>query len=242
MADAHGTGADGSFAGKPKRSTGLIIGLVVAIVVAVVAAGFAFYQKQQVSEWENAAQDALTQLEAAGLQLEGTADTVVEYESQVADLSAQVADLEKQAQTSGSNQAQTEQDLADAQAELASTQRQLKRTEAELADTQAQLLDAQTQLAQVGEIVLRDGTYVGPILGAKTNPRVIIFNASGNFRVAEVATDAKITTGGSERTLQQLGRILASTDPAQAELANGNYQVVVRNGLVTSIRKSPASA
>jgi hypothetical protein len=35
-------------------------------------------------------------------------------------------------------------------------------------------------------------------------------------------------------------RLLASTDPQDAELANGNYQVIVQNGVVTLIRKSQA--
>jgi flagellar basal body-associated protein FliL len=233
MADAQGTGTGGSFAGKSKRSTGLIIGLVVAIVVALVAAGFAVYYRQQVNDWETAAQDAVTQLEAAGLEIQSaTAQTVSEYESQVADLSAQVEDLEKQAEISSSANAETEQQLADTQAELEATQ-------AELADVEAQLLDAQAQLAKVGELVLEDGTYTGPVLAAKDTPyRVILFDAAGLWRVAQVADDATISSGGQSLTLAQFGKLLQSTDPADINLVNGDYKVTVKEGVVVSMRKS----
>jgi TolA-binding protein len=174
-------------------------------------------QQQQVD-------DLQSQLDAANAELESTQS---QLDQANADLESTQADLTA-----------TQDELQTTKEDLASTEKKLSSTEEDLASTEAELLDAQAQLAQVGEVVLRDGTYTGPILGAKTNPRVIVFNASGNFRVAEVATDATITSGGGERTLQQLARILASTDPAQAELANGNYRVIVRNGLVTSIRKS----
>jgi hypothetical protein len=178
-----------------------------------------------------------------------------EADQQIADLEQELADTQVSlGESEGQNAAlqdevaSTQADLADAQAQLESTQTQLASTEDELASTEeelaateAELLDAQLQLSRVGELVLPNGTYVGPILGAKTNPfRVIVFNAAGNFRAAQVASDAKITSGGRERTLTELARRLASTDPGQVELANGNYQVIVRNGLVTSIRKSQA--
>ena len=100
---------------------------------------------------------------------------------------------------------------------------------------------AQAQLAKVGEVVLEDGTYVGQVLGAKASPyRVIIFDAGGLYRVAQVSKEPTITAGGDELTLSQFGKLLSSTDPDDAKLANGNYQVIVRNGLVTSIRKSQA--
>jgi hypothetical protein len=56
--------------------------------------------------------------------------------------------------------------------------------------------------------------------------------------VAQVATDATITAGGSDLTLSQFGKLLSSTDPDDAKLANGDYQVIVKGSLVTSIRKS----
>jgi TolA-binding protein len=176
-----------------------------------------------------------------------------ESDQQVADLEQQVSSLEgelEQTQTAlddvEAQNAELEQQLTDAQDELASTQdelattqEKLANTEEELGTTQAELLDAQAQLARVGEVVLTDGTYIGPVLGAKASPyRVIVFNAAGLFRVGQVASDATITSGGSSLTLAQLGRLLSSTDPDNAELANGNYQVIVRNGIVTSIRKS----
>jgi len=207
---------------RTRRGVVLVAALVAALALLLSACGTTDDEyEQQIADLEAELDQTNTDLEATQGQLEDTQ----------AQLDEQTATLEE-----------TEAQLQATNEELAATEDDLAATNEELAATEAELLDAQTQLAQVGEIVLRDGTYVGPILGAKTNPRVIIFNASGNFRVAQVATDAKITSGGRERTLQQLGRILASTDPAQAELANGNYQVVVRNGLVTSIRKSPASA
>ena len=91
------------------------------------------------------------------------------------------------------------------------TRAQLSDTEAGLADTQAQLLDAQAQLAQVGELVLEDGTYVGPVLGAHSSPyRIVIFDA-GLFRVAQVSQDVTITSGGRALSLSEFGRLLAST-------------------------------
>jgi TolA-binding protein len=176
-----------------------------------------------------------------------------ESNQQIADLEQQVSSLEGELEQTQAalddaeaESAELQQQLTDTQGELAATQdelastdEKLASTEEELGTTQAELLDAQAQLARVGEVVLTDGTYIGPVLGAKASPyRVIVFNAAGLFRVGQVATDATITSGGSSRTLAQLGRLLASTNPDDAELANGNYQVIVRNGIVTSIRKS----
>ena len=47
-----------------------------------------------------------------------------------------------------------------------------------------------------------------------------------------------ITAGGDSLTLSRSGKLLASTDPDDAQLANGNYQVIVKKNLVTSIRES----
>ncbi|HET7236622.1 MAG TPA: hypothetical protein VFK59_09340 [Actinomycetota bacterium] len=169
-------------------------------------------------------------------------------EEQIADLEQQVAELEAELEqtqatlddSEGAN-ADLQEQLADAQTELADTQDALAATEEELGTTQAELLDAQAQLAKVGEVVLEDGTYVGQVLGAKASPyRVIIFDAAGLFRVAQVSKEPTITSGGDEYTLSQFGKLLSSTDPDDAKLANGNYQVIVRNGLVTSIKKSQA--
>jgi len=173
-------------------------------------------------------------------------DRTSESDQQIADLEQQVADLEaelEQSQSaldeSQSANAELEQQVADLQTQLADTQDQLASTQEELGTTHAELLDAQLQLAKVGEVVLADGTYVGQVLGAKASPyRVIVFNAAGLFRVAQVASDVTVTAGGSDYTLSQFGKLLSSTNPDDVKLANGNYQVIVKKGLVTSIRKS----
>lgn len=166
-------------------------------------------------------------------------DRSSDTDEQVAQLEQQVADLEVELE-------QTQVALEDSEAandgleeQLTQTRAELSTTQDELASTQAQLLDAQAQLAQVGELVLDDGTYIGQVMGAKTSPyRVILFDAAGLFRAAQVAQDVVITSGGSDLSLSEFGRLLASTDPNDAKLANGNYQVIVRDGLVTSIKKS----
>lgn len=151
---------------------------------------------------------------------------------------AENADLQAEVESTQTQLADTQADLEAAQARQRSTRQELTTTQEELASTEVELLDAQAQLAQVGELLLPDGTYTGQVLGAKASPRVIVFNAAGNFRAAEVASNATITSGGQTLTLQQLGRLLSSTNPDDAELANGNYRVIVSKGLVTSIRKS----
>jgi len=146
----------------------------------------------------------------------------------------QIADLRSELASS-----QTE--LSDTQTELEATQAELKSTENQLSAAQAELLDAQAQLAKVGEVVLADGTYVGQVLGAKASPyRAIVFNAAGLFRVAQVSSEVKITAGGDTLTLSHFGKLLSSTNPDKAKLANGSYQVIVKKKLVTSIRKSKA--
>lgn len=160
-------------------------------------------------------------------------------DEQVAELEQQVTELQQELD-------QTQQELeiqqgmsADLQSQLDDTQSQLSDTQAQLADTQAQLTDAQTQLAQVGELKLEDGNYVGQVLGAHSSPnRVLIFDAAGLFRVAQVGQDVTITSGGQNLSLSEFGRLLASTNPNDAKLANGNYQIKIQGGQVFSIKKS----
>lgn len=178
----------------------------------------------------------------------GDEEQIAELEQQVADLEAELGQAQvalEQSQTeSGISAAQLEEAdraLADTQAELVATEDALAAAQEELGATHAELLDAEAQLAQVGELVLEDGTYVGQVLGAKASPyRVIIFDAGGVYRVAQVSKESAITAGGGDYTLSQFGKLLSSTDPDDAKLANGNYQVIVKQGLVTSIRKSKA--
>ena len=168
-------------------------------------------------------------------------EQIAELEQQVADLEAQLEQSQTEAEIAAAQLGETEQQLTDAQDELAAMQEELATTQEELGTTQAELLDAQAQLAKVGEVVLEDGTYVGQVLGAKASPyRVVIFDAGGLYRVAKVSKEVTITAGGDDYTLSQFGKLLSSTNPDDAKLANGNYQVIVRNGLVTSIRKSQA--
>jgi hypothetical protein len=159
-------------------------------------------------------------------------------DEQVAELEQQVSDLEAELEQTQAALEESDNANVALQQEVADLQTQVSDTEAELSSTQAELLDAQAQLAAVGELVLEDGTYTGQVLGAKASPyRVIIFDQGGLFRVAQVAEDATITSGGQDQTLAELGRLLASTDPDDAKLANGDYKVTVKNGLATSIRK-----
>ena len=52
------------------------------------------------------------------------------------------------------------------------------------------------------------------------------------------SSDVTITSGGKTLSLKEFGKLLSSTDPNDVKLANGNYQVVVKDGKVTSIKKS----
>jgi regulator of replication initiation timing len=168
-------------------------------------------------------------------------EQVAGLEQQVSDLEAQLDQTEAALAESQDANADLREELADTQATLAESQDELAATAQELGTTQVELLDAQAQLAQVGELVLSNGTYVGQVLGAKSSPyRVILFDAAGLFRAAEVSQDVTITAGGDDFTLAQFGKLLSSTDPDDAKFANGNYQVIVKKGLVTSIRKSKA--
>jgi L-lactate utilization protein LutC len=155
-----------------------------------------------------------------------------ELERQISSLERQLADSQDELQS-------TQADLVSAHAELATSQEKQKATQAELESTQAALLDAQAQLANVGELVLKDGVYQGPVLAAKVTPyRVILFDSTGAWRVAEVAGDAKITSGGKTLTLSQFAKLLQSTDPADIKLVNGFYKLKVQNGVVVTLQKS----
>ena len=166
-------------------------------------------------------------------------DEVAELEQQVADLETQLEQAETALAESQDVSADLREQVADLETQLTETTAELGSTQDELGRTQAELLDAQAQLAQVGEVVLEDGTYVGQVLAAKASPsRVLLFDAGGAYRVAPVSEDPTITAGGDEYTLTQFGKLLSSTDPGNAKLANGNYKVIVKQGLVTAIRKS----
>lgn len=160
-------------------------------------------------------------------------------DQQIADLQSQVSDLQSQV-----SDLQTELDLANGQLKTANStiadlQNQLKDAQTQLGKSQEELSKTQAQLAQVGDVVLKDGTYVGPVLGAKPQPqRVIVFDAAGLYRVSLVAKDVTITSGGKSLSLKDFSKLLSSTDPNDVQLANGNYQVIVKNGLITSIKKS----
>jgi multidrug efflux pump subunit AcrA (membrane-fusion protein) len=170
-----------------------------------------------------------------------TDEQIAELEQELADAEAALEASEAENETLQDELSSTQTELADTQEQLSGTQAQLDETTTELAQTQAELTDAQAQLAEVGELVLADGTYVGEVLGAKSSPYpVIIFDAGGVWRVSQVADGATITAGGDSYTLQQFGKLLDSTDPDDIELVNGNYQVIVKKGLATSIRKSKA--
>jgi paraquat-inducible protein B len=247
---AQEQGSTETDAQEPKKGINVwMVVAIVAIVVAIIAGWLAFSYKGQVDDWEAAANETLAQLEAAGLELQDTiASSVADYEQQIADLTTQLEQSQTQGGIAEADLAQAQQDLADAQAELESAQQDLADTQGQLADTQAQLDETQTQLddanaklEQVGELVLPDGTYVGPVLAARVEPiPAIIFQEENAWRVAEVASDATITAGGQTLTLEEFAALLQSTDPEDVALANGNYQVRVSNGVVTSIRKSQA--
>jgi multidrug efflux pump subunit AcrA (membrane-fusion protein) len=160
-------------------------------------------------------------------------------DEQVAELEQQVTDLQQELDKTQQELEIQQGQTVELQSQLDDTQILLSDTQAQLADTQTQLTDAQTQLVQVGDLKLEDGTYVGQVLGAHSSPkRVLIFDAAGLFRVAQVGKDVTITAGGQTLSLSEFGRLLASTDPSDTKLANGNYQVKIQGGLVFSITKS----
>ena len=155
------------------------------------------------------------------------------------DLERQISSLERQLSDTQAELESTQAELDTANADLATSKEDQKSTQAALESTQAALLDAQAQLAQVGELVLKDGVYQGPVLAAKVTPyRVILFDSTGAWRVAEVAGDAEITSGGKTLTLSQFAKLLQSTDPADIKLVNGFYKVKVANGVVVTLKKA----
>jgi hypothetical protein len=211
-----------------------------AIVLAVLAGALAFRYKQQIDDWEAAAAETTSALQEAGVQLQGTVESgVAGYEQQISNLSRALVLAGVHAGSAATSQSQVEQDLADTQAELQQTQQDLENMQQDLKKTQAKLDDANTKLEQLGKLRLADGTYVGPVLGARTAPIPgIIFQDGTAWRVAEVAPDARITSGGQTLTLEQFSELLQSTDPTDVNLVNGNYKVKVEGGLVTSMQKS----
>lgn len=230
MSDEAGT-VDGS-AERRARTVWMVVAIV-AIVLALIAAYFAFSYRQQVQDWEAAASETLSKFEAGGLELQETVVTgIADYEDQISDLSTQLEQAQTQTGVAQSGQAATEQELTDTQAELEKSQHQLE-------ETQAALDDANTKLAEVGELVLPNGTYVGMVLAARVDPLpAIVFQDGDAWRVAEVAEDVSITAGVDTLTLEEFSALLQSTEPADAAIANGAYEVRVTKGLVASIRSS----
>lgn len=227
-------------AGTPKeKGVDLwMIAAVVAIVIALIAGYLAFTYKKQVDDWQTAADETVAKLEAAGVELRSTVETGVDgYEQQISDLSGALEAAETQGGISEAQLQEAQQQLAETQVELESTSGDLDAAQQELAATQAALDDANAELEQLGELVLPNGTYVGPVLGARTEPfPAIVFQDGTAWHVAEVAPDVAITAGGESMTLEEFSALLQSTDPADIELGNGPYEVVVKNGLVTTIR------
>jgi hypothetical protein len=237
---AHEEGRAGGTSGSASRTKVWMIVAIASIVLMVVAGYLAFTYKQQVDDWEAAADETVATLQAAGIELQERVESgVAGYERQIADLGTELEQAQTEAGVATAGQAETEQQLADTQAELESTQGELESTQAALESVQAELDDATATLEQLGELVLDDGTYVGPVLSARTEPiPAVLFQDGTAWRVAEVAPDATITSGGQEFTLEEFAALLQSTDPADVALANGDYQVKVNDGVVTSIRKA----
>ena len=176
-------------------------------------------------------------------------------DEKVADLEQQVSHLESQLETTQNSLQDAEDRNAELQDQLTTTQQQvqaqkkqtkavqqqLTQTQEQLAATEAALSEVSGQLAAVKSLRLQDGSYVGPVLGAKSTPNpIIVFSQGGAYLVGLVADGVTITAGGGDYTLSQFGKLLASKDPEDANLAQGNYKVIVKNGVVTSIRKSKA--
>lgn len=240
------SGAAAASGPKKKVDVWMIVAIV-AIVVAIIAGWLAFSYKGQVDDWEAAANETLAKLEAAGLELQDTiASGVADYERKISDLTTQLEQSQTQGGIAEADLAQVQQDLADTQAELESTQQDLADTQAQLDDAQAQLGETQTQLddanatlEQLGELVLPNGTYIGPILGARTDPfPAIIFQEDTAWRVAEVAPDVAITVGDEVLTFEEFSALLQSTEPADVLLVSGDFEVRVAGGLVTTVASS----
>ena len=175
-------------------------------------------------------------------------EKVADLEQQVSHLESQLEDTQSKLQDAEDRNAELQDQLSTTQGQLQAQKKQTKaaneqlaQTQEQLAATEAALIDASNQLNAVKSLRLPDGSYVGPVLGAKSTPNpIIVFNQGGSYFVGLVASGVKITAGGSEYTLSQFGKLLASKNPDDANLAQGNYKVIVKNGVVTSIRKSSA--
>ena len=225
------TQTQGHTQGEPAKDRSVNVWMLVAIIaigLALIAGYLAYSYKREVDDWEAAAEQTVAELQAAGVELRSTLESgVAGYEEQIADLASAIED------------AQIEQGIS--QSELDAAQQDLADTQAELEQTQAALNDANAQLEAVGELVLPNGTYVGPVVDARVDPtRAIIFQEGSVWRVAEVSTEAEITVEGQSVTLDEFAALLESTDPEDAVLANADYQVEVSGGVVTSIQTAPA--
>ena len=233
MTDEAGT------AGSPERRNVNVwmIVAIVAIVIALIAGYFAITYMQQVEDWEAAAEDTVAKLEAAGVELRSTVESgVAGYEEKVSELTFALEQLQTGAGISAAQLEEAEQQAADAQADLEATQQELNQVTNELEQTQAALDDANAKLQQLGELVLPNGSYVGPVLAARTDPfPAIIFQDDTAWRVSEVAPDVEITVGEQTLALVDFSALLQSSEPDAAELAQGDYEVVVKKGLVQSI-------
>jgi hypothetical protein len=235
MTDEVGTIVPGS---PERRDVNVwMIVAIVAIVIALIAGYFAITYMQQVEDWEAAAEDTVAKLEAAGVELRSTVESgVAGYEEKVSELTLALEQLQTGAGISAAQLEEAEQQAADTQAELEATQQELNQVTNELEQTQAALDDANAKLQQLGELVLPNGSYVGPVLGARTDPfPAIIFQDDTAWRVAEVAPDVEITVGEQTLALADFSALLQSPEPDAAELAQGDYEVVVEKGLVQSI-------
>lgn len=234
--EATAAGAEGTTSAKKKVDVWMIVAIV-AIAVAVVASYLALRYKQEVDDWEAAASETIAALEAAGIELRGTVESgVAGYEEQISDLSGALEQSQTEAGISAAQLEEAERALAEAQAAQEDLQQELDATEQELAEAQAALDDANAQLESLGELVLPNGTYVGSVLAARTQPfPAIVFQEGTAWRVAEVDPGVTITVGGQSLSLDAFATFLQSTEPGAAALANGDFEVVIQGGSATSI-------
>jgi exonuclease VII large subunit len=231
--------------GEPQKGRSVNVWMFVAIgaiVVSLIMGYLAWSYKQQVDEWQAAADETVAKLEAAGVELRSTVETGVDgYEQQISELTTALEEAETQGGISEAQLEETEQELADTQAQLESKTSKLQSTKQELAETEAELADANATLAQLGEIVLSDGNYVGPVLGARVDPfPAIVFQDGTLWRVGEVSSGVAIKVSGESLTIDELAVFLQSTTPEVAALANGDWEVKVAEGLVTKIKSVAA--
>ena len=209
-----------------------------AIVIALITGYLAWSYKQQVDEWQAAADETVSKLESAGIELRSTVESGVDgYEQQISQLTQALEEAQTQGGISAGQLEQTQQELVDTQAELESTKNKLQSTKSELADTQAALDDANAKLEQVGQLVLPNGTYAGQVLAARVDPfPSLVFQDGTAWRVAQVAPDVAIAAGSQTLTLDQFSALLQSTNPDTVALANGDWNVKVAKGQVTKIQ------